>query len=127
MNEFELLTGTSSCKVHNLRKRHSINYNEARTAILKSQGSELQEKQSSERKSKKRKVSTKKSELPSSRDEDDIEDENEKVEFDINIIIKQLKMQPTVEVYESVSQFLFFAVFLVSYYCFFFCSLVESW
>jgi hypothetical protein len=32
--------------------------------------------------------------------EDGIEDENEKVEFDINIIIKQLEMQPTVEVYD---------------------------
>jgi hypothetical protein len=32
--------------------------------------------------------------------EDGIEDENEKIEFDINIIIKQLEMQPTVEVYD---------------------------
>ena len=32
--------------------------------------------------------------------EDGFEDENEKVEFDINIIIKQLEMQPTVEVYD---------------------------
>jgi hypothetical protein len=31
--------------------------------------------------------------------EDGIEDENEKIEFEINIIIKQLEMQPTVEVY----------------------------
>jgi hypothetical protein len=28
------------------------------------------------------------------------EDENEKVEFDTNTIIKQLEMQPTVEVYD---------------------------
>ena len=32
--------------------------------------------------------------------ENEVEDENEKVEFDINIIIKQLEMQPTVEVYD---------------------------
>ncbi len=32
--------------------------------------------------------------------EDVIEDENEKVEFDINTIVKQLEMQPTVEVYD---------------------------
>lgn len=32
--------------------------------------------------------------------EDGFDDENEKVEFDINIIIKQLEMQPTVEVYD---------------------------
>lgn len=32
--------------------------------------------------------------------EDGIEDENEKVEFDINTIVKQLEMQPKVEVHD---------------------------
>ena len=37
--------------------------------------------------------------------EDGYEDENEKVEFDINIIIKQLEMQPTVEVQYMTSNY----------------------
>jgi hypothetical protein len=55
--------------------------------------------------------------------EDGIEDENEKVEFDINIIIKQLEMQPTVEVHERL---ILFPCFLLYFYHIFFCPLVES-